>query len=501
MASIDPQDVLLQLQQLEAQLILESDTKAGLINKVYPDNRSSAQNLIHYLALRNEDLRPLQEKLHYLGLSSLSNSEGHTLHQVRSVLQWFSPAYDYSVSNDIDPRMATAIGRRQAAALFGERPVNDIPYIMVTLDERMYDDVPLMKAFLEAGMDLARINCAHDDETVWMKLITTLKQASTETGKSCRIYMDLAGPKLRTGLPGKGKAKKRMRVEEGKKLKLVEPEYKAGEKERVVSCSVRGVIRQLQPGQKVLFDDGLISTTVEKVKENEAKLVIDRVSGQKPFLKAGKGINFPNAHLNIVSLTKEDRAALPFICSQADLVGYSFVRYPNDLEALQTQLAALTDNPPSIVIKVETPEAFANLPHLLLQGMTQKVVGVMIARGDLAVEVGFERMSELQEEILWLCEAAHVPVIWATQVLESLNKTGMATRSEATDAARSSMAECVMINKGLHTEEVIRFLRDVLSRSGGHHSKRRHLFRPLSVARQFFRETSPVEELSLEKKD
>jgi pyruvate kinase len=119
--------------------------------------------------------------------------------------------------------------------------------------------------------------------------------------------------------------------------------------------------------------------------------------------------------------------------------------------------------------------------------MQKSVFGVMIARGDLAVEIGFERMGEIQEEILWICEAAHVPVIWATQVLENLNKSGLATRSEITDATHAAMAECIMINKGDHTIEVIEALRDILQRTGGHHLKKRYTFRPLSIAQHFMK--------------
>ena len=100
------------------------------------------------------------------------------------------------------------------------------------------------------------------------------------------------------------------------------------------------------------------------------------------------------------------------------------------------------------MLKIETQAAFNRLPMLLLAAMRHPPVAVMVARGDLGVEVGFERLSEVQEEILWLCEAAHVPVIWATQVLESLAKGGMPSRAEVTDAAMGSRAECVMLNKG-----------------------------------------------------
>lgn len=465
---------------------------SALIEKVHPSNRRSAANLIHYLVLRNTDIRALQNQLHHAGLSSLSNSESHIRHQLLAVLRWLEPGLTADQSGSVDAAEARSLILTRSNRLFGSYPaisepiLEHMPFIMVTLDASLAGDEDAICRFLHEGMNVARINCAHDDETTWSRLIATLRAASKKTGKGCRVYMDLAGPKLRTGIPGKGRDKRKLPLRKGQKISLVEPEYKAGDKEKAVSCSVRGVIAQLHPGQHVLFDDGLVSTVVKRVNGNTATLLVERVSEKKPWVKAGKGINFPNARLKIVSLTREDSRALPFICREADIIGYSFVRFGHDLDDLQQSMTDLCDTPPPVVVKIETPEAFSNLPALLLQGMTQPVAGVMIARGDLAVEVGFERMSELQEEILWLCEAAHVPVIWATQVLETLQKTGVATRSEATDAARASLAECVMINKGPYTVEVIRMLKDILRRSGGHHFKRRRIFRPLAVATTFF---------------
>jgi pyruvate kinase len=109
----------------------------------------------------------------------------------------------------------------------------------------------------------------------------------------------------------------------------------------------------------------------------------------------------------------------------------------------------------------------------------------MIARGDLAVECGWERLAEIQEEMLWLCEAAHVPVIWATQVLERLAKKGLATRAEITDAAMAQRADCVMLNKGPYAERAVRTLRDILRRMGGHQWRKSPILRPLGVARGF----------------
>ena len=120
--------------------------------------------------------------------------------------------------------------------------------------------------------------------------------------------------------------------------------------------------------------------------------------------------------------------------------------------------------------------------RILLVSLRSPPVGVMVARGDLAVEMGFERLSEVQEEILWLCEAAHVPVIWATQVLERLAKAGAPSRAEVSDAVMSSRAECVMLNKGPRIVDTVEFLADILDRMEEHHDKRMNLLRRLSVS-------------------
>jgi pyruvate kinase len=122
------------------------------------------------------------------------------------------------------------------------------------------------------------------------------------------------------------------------------------------------------------------------------------------------------------------------------VVNLSFVRHPADVDQLQTELERRDAADVGIVLKIENAAAFEHLPELLLTAMRSRKIGVMIARGDLAVEVGFERLAEVQEEILWACEAAHVPVIWATQVLDNLARTGQPSRAEITDAWISAMA-------------------------------------------------------------
>jgi pyruvate kinase len=199
-------------------------------------------------------------------------------------------------------------------------------------------------------------------------------------------------------------------------------------------------------------------------------------------LRGGKGVNLPDTNLQLSPLTAKDLADLAFIARAADLVGYSFVRHGQDIHELRRRLADLNAEPLGLILKVETRQAFAELPKLLLACMQTGPFGVMIARGDLAVECGFERLAEVQEEILWICEAAHTPVIWATQVLESMAKTGVPSRAEVTDAAMSERAECVMLNKGPFIREAVKALDDILRRMQAHQTKKRAMLRPLHLA-------------------
>ena len=192
-------------------------------------------------------------------------------------------------------------------------------------------------------------------------------------------------------------------------------------------------------------------------------------------MRAAKGINVPDTRLPIPALTEKDIADLTTVVEVADLVEISFVQDPSDVLRLHHALARLGGDQLGVVLKIETRRAFERLPELLLTAMRRPGVGVMIARGDLAVEVGYERLAELQEEILWLCEAAHLPVIWATQVLEQLAKSGLPSRAEISDAAMSERAECVMLNKGPHIDEAVVVLDDILSRMAEHHYKKNAL--------------------------
>lgn len=469
-----------ELEQLNA-LMLDTERKhQALLEEVHPAQRLSAVNLLHYLTLRSMDIRKLQDALHERGLSSLANSESHVRSQVAKVLCYFT-----GYSEEVAPTYSSGnlLLQQRANALFGKAFNSTIPAIMVTLKTSHAHDYLAVKKLVRSGMNIARINCAHDAEELWLEMIKNVRKASESTGWPCKIYMDLAGPKIRTVIKEK---KGRIALEEEDQFYLTNRKMKQS-KLPVVGCTIPKIAAQLKRGENVFFDDGLIAAKVIDVRKDLAKLQVVRVSSKKPYLKDQKGINFPNSHLLLSALTDYDRQCLPFILQHADLIGYSFVHNTPDLAELQK---TMHDRKLPIILKIETPEGFRNLPRLLFKAMEEECFGVMVARGDLAVELGFERMSEVQEEICWISEAAHAPLIWATQVLENMNKKGIATRSEITDASYAGMAECVMVNKGPHTVQVLKTLKDILQRSSGHRHKKRYLLRPLSIAKEFLKMSS-----------
>ena len=252
-----------------------------------------------------------------------------------------------------------------------------------------------------------------------------------------------------------------------------------------IGCTLPEVFEDVRSGDGIWFDDGKVGGVIERVEPDRVwvKIRHAREGGEK--LRSDKGINLPDSPLRLASVTAKDLRDLEFIVRHADLVSLSFANTAADVHLLQGHLKRLGGEKLGVILKIETRRGFENLPEMLFAAFRFARCGVMIARGDLAVECGFERLAEVQEEILWVCEAAHVPVIWATQVLETLAKEGLPSRAEITDAAMSERAECVMLNKGPHLCEAVKVLDDILQRMQGHATKKRSMLRRLKLADQF----------------
>lgn len=603
-AGPDPISQLLQLEHEVNQLLTNLGEAESLwsqwLTAVAAEQRTSARNLVQYWAIRQSDLRDLQSRLAAFGLSSLGRSEAHveaTLSLVHSAIgamlgNGWRPPPPPTVRIEAGARLL----RQRTIDLLGPQPMGRVTRIMVTLPSEAANNEGLVLELVQRGMNVARINCAHDDAEAWRAMARNVRQAAEATGRTCLIAMDLAGPKLRTGplQPGPRVIKLRpqknplgeviapaqawltaaddpvsppradmatipvprdwlsrrragdvlltrdtrggsrrltlyadertpaaagfvvdadkttylgtgtvlqvdgaddpagvgelahvpqsLRLYRGDILKLtrdcaatpVQPDRVAQ-----IGCTLPEIFDYARAGETVQFDDGRIGGHIVGVNDEVLSIRIDHAADGGSRLGADKGINVPDTHLPIPALTAKDTADLSVVAELADMVEMSFVREPSDVERLLNEVDRPGAQDLGIILKIETRQAFEHLPQLLLTVMRRPRAGVMIARGDLAVESGFDRLAELQEEILWLCEAGHLPVIWATQVLEQLAKTGSPSRAEISDAAMSERAECVMLNKGPYIGDAVVVLDNILRRMTGHHQKRTGLLRSL----------------------
>lgn len=239
------------------------------------------------------------------------------------------------------------------------------------------------------------------------------------------------------------------------------------------------IIDQVSVGDPVRINDGKITGRVESKRDEEIVVCITDAKPAGSRLRSEKGVNFPASGLTLSALTEHDRSHLDFIVANADAIGLSFMHSPADVLELQAELDSRGCDDLGIILKIETVKAYNDLPRILLAAMRRYPAGVMIARGDLAVECGWVELAQIQEQILWMCEAAQVPVIWATQVLEGKAKKGMPTRAEITDAAVSQRADCVMLNKGPHILAAISMLDDILRSMQDHQHKKTSRLRKL----------------------
>jgi pyruvate kinase len=248
-----------------------------------------------------------------------------------------------------------------------------------------------------------------------------------------------------------------------------------------VSCTLPEIFEDVKAGEPIMFDDGKVEAVIESVSASELQVKVLHAKETGSKLRSDKGINLPESNLRVSGLTAKDRQDMEFVAKNADAVNFSFVNTSKDVQQLIDVLEEYNSNI-GIILKIETRKGFNNLPKILLTAMQTYPVGVMIARGDLAVETGWKNIATIQEEILRICEAAHVPDIWATQVLENLAKKGTPSRAEITDAAASQRAECVMLNKGLHIKKAIKLLDRILRQMQGYQNKKENILSKLEHA-------------------
>lgn len=447
-----------------------------------PATTPSIRNLAYYLALRRHDLRSLQLALMPWGLSSLGRTESRVLPTLEAVIRTLSMLVPGAPELPAPPSVTAFFeGANQleqnADEVFGTRPQNRRVRIMVTLDTRAATDYAFVRDLVRVGADSLRINCAHDHRDAWTAMVQNGRRAATELNRNLTICFDLAGQKPRIIEVLTPSCDRRMVAGDLLLLSATRLTPRPGV-EFQARCNVAPVIGQLALGAQVSVDDGKMVTRVERVDDDQVLLKVTQTGAKGKMLRPDLGLNFPDSSISLPVLTAKDLDDLDFVAANADAIGFSYVQRPEDVALLQEELRA-RGRLPALIAKIETAEAVRNLPGIIVQAAGRQPLAVMIARGDLAVEIGYRRLAEIQEEILWVSEAAHVPVVWATQVLERLAKKGVPSRAEVTDAAMSERAECVMLNKGPHILDAVRLLDDLLVRMAAHQQKKTPMLRAL----------------------
>jgi pyruvate kinase len=290
-----------------------------------------------------------------------------------------------------------------------------------------------LRAISSAGMDVARINSGYtslEDVTRYMGLI---RKASGELEKRIAVMLDLQGPRLRTGAIKDGIAQ----LEEGQRYTLTS-EIKLGNAE-LISVPYDGLADDLKPGDSVLIDDGRIRLVVDETDSPEVHCTVE-VGG---LLRQGKGLNFPGVDLNLPAVTSEDLEYLKVgLKGKVDWIAQSFVRSGEDVRSLRKAIEDLGSSVP-VIAKIEMEQAVGNIDSILEESQ-----GIMVARGDLGVEMNIEDVPLVQKSLIQKALRAGRPVVTATQMLESMVEKPGPTRAEASDVANAILdgTDAVMLS-------------------------------------------------------
>ncbi|MDD2266665.1 pyruvate kinase [Sulfuricurvum sp.] len=431
----------------------------------------SLLNMKQYLNLRKHDYSRLQDELTKVGLSSFGRSQGHIEASINVAIEMLA----HALGKQSEVQQA-ALSYEESHAIMDKNSEifstsSDKTKIMITVPSNYMDDEFWFSNLSHEGVHLFRINTAHDSTEAWSDMAELIKLEQYASGKDLRIYVDLAGPKIRTSLFKYKKSPdkiKKIKVNYGEKVLIRsanQPPFEKKPKQyaAIIGCTLEHLGDLVKVGDRVFVDDGKIEMLIEAIYGDDIDCSVLTHKEGGSSIKDEKGINFPDSNINIQAITERDKEILPHICNYANIIGISFAQTPEDIRDLIEQLDLLGKKGQiAIVAKIETKKGVENLPQILETLIEYGNSGVMIARGDLAIEIGFENLAYMQEEILDLCTAAHMPVILATQVLESKMKTNIPSRAEISDVAFAHKAECVMLNKGEYALETIKILSTIL---------------------------------------
>jgi len=313
----------------------------------------------------------------------------------------------------------------------------------------------MLLAIASAGMDVARLNMSHNDHAWHGAAIDRIRRVSRATGREIAILLDLAGPKIRVG-----ELAAPMELKKGQLVRLVDGD-RLGEGD-LIPVRYAELSGEMKPGDALSMADGLIRLTVVRVEPGEVTAKVE--SGAT--LLSRKGVNLPTGGNALAAMTGKDEADLRFGLSKGvDWVSLSFVRLPTDAEGPRAVMESMGQNRP-LMAKIERRQALENLPAII-----ESFDGLMVARGDLGVEVSLEELPALQKRIIRAANRAAKPVVTATQMLLSMVENPRPTRAEATDVANAILdgTDAVMLSEetamGSFPAEAVAFMAAIAGRT------------------------------------
>ena len=331
---------------------------------------------------------------------------------------------------------------------------------------------PMLRSLIENGMNVARLNFSHGTHEEHGEKIARIRQISEEMNRPVAILQDLCGPKIRVGtIPPPG-----IRLDPGGRVVLTSGE--AGGGDNRVSVSYPTLSKEVKPEDRILLADGLMELTVREIQGED--IHCDVVIGG--VLTSQKGINLPSGTLKAPSLTEKDEADLAFgLAHGVDYVALSFVRTAEDIGRVKTLIDQAGRDTP-VIAKIEKHEAIRNIDAIV-----ETCDGIMVARGDLGVEIPLENVPGIQKMLVRKANAAGKPVIIATQMLRSMVSSPRPTRAEATDVANAVLdgADAVMLSEetasGNFPVEAVRFMVRIIENAEEHFPHSRYLALPMGT--------------------
>ncbi|MAT40312.1 MAG: pyruvate kinase [Ectothiorhodospiraceae bacterium] len=323
------------------------------------------------------------------------------------------------------------------------------------------DSKEMLVKLIEAGMDIARLNFSHGSHEVHQQTYENIREAARETGKPVAILQDLQGPKIRTGKVENGAVE----LTEGQEFVLTMDDLEYGNAHRV-SVSYPELANEVRPGFEILLDDGYLSLSIVRIEGND--IITTVVKGGT--LKDRKGIITPGAHISAPSMSEKDVEDLKFgLALGVDAVALSFVRSERDVLELKTTMKLFGRQVP-IVAKIERYEGIEDIEDII-----EESNAIMVARGDLGLEMPAEDVPALQKHIIKRCNFYGKPVITATQMLESMIENPRPTRAEASDVANAVIdgSDCVMLSGetsvGKYPIEAVEYMNRIIRKAEEFH--------------------------------